>query len=511
MKANIINGIVKNSQNGDYLPGARVEAWSIEALVNVPLSTAITDANGRFELTFTQAATPSLLERNPVVYFKVFHESQLLTGTYADKRWNITEITEDVELLVNISDSKNSKSAYTVSGIIYDAELKPVPNIQVKAFDKDLRSEEYLGEALTGKEGKYSISYRAPAFEKNEYQSADILMRVYQKEKILFETPIDSILYNAPENATIDIYLQESLSGELSEFENYNNILKPLAGNIPFDELGETKDQPDITFLSRETELNYAYLEYFALSFKIQKQFQLLPAFFYAIFREGTLLTNDLSQWLTTRVLVTIQSDIKELVYETALISPDTIKADINSAIKANIIPDISNQLPEILRQLEGLQTDAKNYIQQERPQQWANVIMQTIQEGSYKDMVQLIKTNAYGDLPQLLNNLTAANPFKNIDATKAASVDINIASVLGTDTQLIQHVKDAANIKEEKDVPQLAALSVDDLKKMLGSIPDEKLKASVAGTDELLNRHANLLSKRFCSKISSCRFHRAV
>ena len=501
MKANIIKGTIKDSQSGEYLQSLRVEAWSIEALVNVPLSSAITDENGRFELTFTQAAAPALLERNPVIYLKIFQESQLVTGNYDDKRWNVSEITEEIELLVNSNDSKNSKSVYTVSGTVYDVKLMPINNIQVKAFDKDLRTEEYLGEAYTNKEGKFSITYRAPAFEKNEYQSADILMRVYQKEKVVFETGVDDILFNAPKDAIINIYLKESISAEISEFENYTNILKPLAGNLPFDELGETKEQPDITFLSRETDLDYAYLEYFALSFKIQKQFQLLPAFFYAIFREGTLFSNHLSQWLTTRVLITIESDIKELVYETALISQDTIKADINSAYIANIIPDISNELPEVLKQLQGLQIDATNYIQQEKPQQWANLLVQSIQEGSYKDIVQLIKTNAYGNLPQLLNNLTAANPFKNVDATKAASVNINMASVLGTDTQLIQHIKDATNIKEDKDVQQLAALSVDELKKILTTIPDEKMRASVAGTDELANNHANILSKRFAQK----------
>lgn len=501
MKANIIKGTVKDFQNGEYLSGARVEAWSIEAIIKVPLSTAVTNENGRFEMTFTQADAPALLGKNPFIYFKIFQESQILTGEYNDRKWNVTQITEEIQLLVNRNDSKNSKSANTVIGTVYGAKLIPVINILVKAFDKDLRSEEYLGEAYTDTEGKYTINYRKPSFEKNEYQSADILMRVYQNEKVLFETGIDDILFNAPKNALIDIHLTESLSGGLSEFENYTNIIKPLAGNIPFDELGETKDLPDITFLKSETGLDYAYLEYFVLSFKIQKQFQLLPAFFYAIFREGTLLSNDLSQWLTTRVLISIDSDIKELVYETALLSQDIINADINKAIKANIIPDIRNQLPEILKQLEGLRNDATNYIQQERPQQWANLVVQSIQEGSYKNLVQLINTNAHGDLPQLLDNLLAANPFKNLDSANAASVNINMASVLGTDTQLIEHVKNAANIKEEKDVRQLAALSVDDLKKMLRSIPDEKMRASIAGTDELVTNHAKILSKRFAQK----------
>ena len=49
----------------------------------------------------------------------------------------------------------------TVSGVIYDAFNAPLNNVTVQAYDKDLRSAQLLGEALTDAKGFYKISYEA--------------------------------------------------------------------------------------------------------------------------------------------------------------------------------------------------------------------------------------------------------------------------------------------------------------------------------------------------------------
>jgi hypothetical protein len=49
----------------------------------------------------------------------------------------------------------------TVSGTIYDPFDAPASNLTVRAFDKDLRTEQLLGEVLTDANGFYEISYDA--------------------------------------------------------------------------------------------------------------------------------------------------------------------------------------------------------------------------------------------------------------------------------------------------------------------------------------------------------------
>ena len=45
-----------------------------------------------------------------------------------------------------------------VRGLVWDANGKPVAGVIVKAFDKDLRSEQPLGEKVSGRDGSYEIA-----------------------------------------------------------------------------------------------------------------------------------------------------------------------------------------------------------------------------------------------------------------------------------------------------------------------------------------------------------------
>ncbi|NLR82361.1 neuraminidase-like domain-containing protein [Chitinophaga eiseniae] len=501
MKAHLIKGFIKSSRTGHPLQGLRIEAWSTEALINVPLANGITDENGRFMLTFNEGLVQELLRHNPQIYFRIWQEEVILSGSHDTKNWNVHETTEEIGLEVEPKSGQDGVQSAIVTGTVYQPDNTPAPRLTVKAFDKDLRSETALGEAITDANGKYSISYDQRLAERNEYQRADILMRVYKDNQLLFETDINDIVFNAPARVNIDIHLKESTGNTFNEYEKYLQILSPVTGKITLDTLEESSSHPDITFLNRETGIDYHHLEYLALSYKIRQQFQFEPTFFYGLFREGTLLKNDLQQWLTTRVTINISSDVKSLVYETALIDTDTISAAIIDAIAAHIIPDISKALPVMLRQLQGLQEEAKKYIQEERPRQWANLLVGSVKDGSYKKLVELISQNAGGNLPQLLNSLITANPFLNAVTANDAAVNINIASLLGTDDTLIQHVKATANIKDEHEVSQLAALSTDEWKNMLNRLPNDQLRASMTASADALDTHATILQGRFRQK----------
>ena len=47
----------------------------------------------------------------------------------------------------------------------------------VRAFDKDLRREELLGEAVTGSDGRYEIRYLSSRFTRAEKNLADLIVR----------------------------------------------------------------------------------------------------------------------------------------------------------------------------------------------------------------------------------------------------------------------------------------------------------------------------------------------
>ena len=56
----------------------------------------------------------------------------------------------------------------TVSGTIYDVNNAPMPDATVQAYDKDLRSEQLLGQTVTDANGFYRIAYDAAQYVSSE-------------------------------------------------------------------------------------------------------------------------------------------------------------------------------------------------------------------------------------------------------------------------------------------------------------------------------------------------------
>ncbi len=51
----------------------------------------------------------------------------------------------------------------------------------IRAFDKDLRAEQFLGEAVTDTNGEYQISYAAEQFRRAEKHTADLIVRIFDQ------------------------------------------------------------------------------------------------------------------------------------------------------------------------------------------------------------------------------------------------------------------------------------------------------------------------------------------
>lgn len=72
-----------------------------------------------------------------------------------------------IALPVNGGDPQ-SKLSFTIEGYVTTSAGLPVANVIVKAFDKDLRSKETIGEIISSENGYYLISYDANAFARHE-------------------------------------------------------------------------------------------------------------------------------------------------------------------------------------------------------------------------------------------------------------------------------------------------------------------------------------------------------
>jgi hypothetical protein len=124
---------------------------------------------------------------------------------------------------------------YTVRGYVQYAEgAEPAPQ-WVRAYDKDLRNEELLGEVQPDPYGHYVIRYSAEQFRRAEKKTADLRISVCDADRK--EIVSSSIVFNAGRDETINLALSQSLP--LSEYEYY---MKELAAVLDGVALYELKD-----------------------------------------------------------------------------------------------------------------------------------------------------------------------------------------------------------------------------------------------------------------------------
>jgi hypothetical protein len=166
----------------------------------------------------------------------------------------------------------------------------------VRAFNRDLRSEDPLGHSWTDQAGAYRIDYSTDAFARSgEKDSADLIVRAYGSDPAtsaasapLAESPT---LFNAPADATIDLVLGNQDFRGPAEFDQILRAIQPLLQGVPVVELTEDESHHDLTFLAGETGFDTQRLGTLVKAHRFASQTQVPPDAFYGMIREGLLET----------------------------------------------------------------------------------------------------------------------------------------------------------------------------------------------------------------------------
>ena len=186
---------------------------------------------------------------------------------------------------------------FIVLGQVFDAAGQPLKDLTVRAFDKDLRSEQLLKEdKKTNQDGEYSVFYESKDFGDFEKDRADLFVRVLNAAgtTVLATSPI---IFNAGKFEIVNFTIGEAHG--LSEFGRFvAEITGLLRGGITQKDLtGE-----DISFLAGETGIDAALLTLLAESARRNVQASSIPqSAFYGLFRQGLptvleeLLKNEIS------------------------------------------------------------------------------------------------------------------------------------------------------------------------------------------------------------------------
>ena len=122
---------------------------------------------------------------------------------------------------------------FVVRGTVVNPNGRPFAGGTVRAFDRDLRSEQLLGEARTDAQGHYEINYKPESFINAERGSADLAVKVFDASgQLLYDPTMDEVVFNAPNEAVVDIQLQKGDTHIDSEFEQLESQLPPLLQGV---------------------------------------------------------------------------------------------------------------------------------------------------------------------------------------------------------------------------------------------------------------------------------------
>src|SRR3954465_11732529 len=104
---------------------------------------------------------------------------------------------------IETKDVRGEPRPFRVSGVVRFADGIVASRPRVAAFDRDLRSEQALGEAVTDRDGAYVIDYAEVAFLNRERASADLVVRALDANGVMLA--VSPVLFNAPRIATVDL------------------------------------------------------------------------------------------------------------------------------------------------------------------------------------------------------------------------------------------------------------------------------------------------------------------
>ena len=279
-----IIGRVIERASGSGVAGARVEAWDKDLIFDDLVGSAITDVQGRFEIPFESRAFRELLmDRRPDLYFKVFLDGTLIASTENSVLWNVAQ--GDTDVTIEVETVAVLPQRFVVLGHVRQADGRPLVNAPVRAFDRDLRSEQTLGEARTNAQGRYRITYGPDRFLRAEKRTADLQVRVYDAQDLVRAE--SSVHFNAAPRQTVNLLLGGGEFQGLSEYEQLVEEIAPLLEGLTLAQLREDDAHQDISFLSGETGRDMRSLALLARAGRAEAQTGIEAEVFFGLFRKG--------------------------------------------------------------------------------------------------------------------------------------------------------------------------------------------------------------------------------
>ncbi|MDY7791695.1 neuraminidase-like domain-containing protein [Burkholderia ubonensis] len=169
-----------------------------------------------------------------------------------------------------VTDETQEPRRFLVTGHVRFVDDIPAVRTKVVAFDRDLRTEQPLGETQTDRNGLYSIEYSERQFLNQERGTADLVVKAFDADGSVLAS--SAVLFNAPAKAEIDLTIPLERKEPQPLFERIGEAVTPLLGKIGVQELEEDQEHQDLSFLAGECGFNKRDLARFALAHRLAHQ-----------------------------------------------------------------------------------------------------------------------------------------------------------------------------------------------------------------------------------------------
>lgn len=205
----------------------------------------------------------------------------------------------ELDRVLDEQGGKEEVFEYRVQGTVRLSDGFPAAGFGVAAFDRDLRSEQALGQGRTDRRGSYLIPYSESQFARAEKANADLVVRVLAADgSVLAASPV---LFNAPPAAVVDVTIPAEALLPPTLFEKIDQVLAPLLGDLNVAQLeeqpgenGESGEPGDLTFLSGETGFERKILARFVLAHRLAPLAErALPAEFWFVLLDESFYAFD--------------------------------------------------------------------------------------------------------------------------------------------------------------------------------------------------------------------------
>ena len=267
---------------------------------------------------------------------------------------------------------KQEGPSNAVEGRVSDGSGAPAPDLEVQLIERRFRQEVKLATTHADGDGRYQAAYpRAVAKAKNA-----LVVRVLDGGKVVVESAPQ---FDLRPLLTVDLTVDAAHARAPSEYQRIHAAVAGRAGKVAIAELSAD----DVGFLAGATGFSSSQLVMLIVAHKLGAAHPIDPAFFYALFREGTLLGATAS--LTgARFAIDLTTPLDPLYYDVVLVDKNRLRDGVAKAIADRIVPgSVEKELEKIVAQLATSVDAAEQYRNVQQPQQLLATVVANLAAGS--------------------------------------------------------------------------------------------------------------------------------